>query len=114
MRARLLVAALLLVMPSALAAQAASREHTSRDLERLARGERITGLPSVDSVTAGARAIAAGTTVHGTIVARGPVDVSGRVEGSVVSLAGDVIVHGGGVVTGDALAVSGRVVADSG
>jgi hypothetical protein len=52
--------------------------------------------------------------VRGTIVARGPIDVSGLVEGSVVSLNGDVTIHSGGRVTGDALAVSGRVIADSG
>jgi hypothetical protein len=42
------------------------------------------------------------------------VDVFGRVEGTVVSLRGDVTVHKGGIVTGDALAVGGRVNSDSG
>ncbi|MEP6999722.1 MAG: polymer-forming cytoskeletal protein, partial [bacterium] len=50
----------------------------------------------------------------GAVVAKGAVDVFGRVDGSVVSLTGDVTVHRGGVVTGDALSVGGRVNADSG
>jgi len=113
-RTRTLISALLFLLPGALVAQGASGAGLSRDLERLSKGEQIAGVPSADSVSPGARAIAAGTTVTGTIVARGPVDVFGRVDGSVVSLAGDVTVHRGGVVTGDALAVGGRVNADSG
>ena len=95
-------------------AQGASRADLIRDLDRLAKGEQILRLPSVDSVAPGARTIAGNAIVRGTVVAQGPVDVSGRVEGSVVSLHGDVTVHRGGVVTGDALAVGGRVNADSG
>jgi bactofilin len=94
-------------------AQERSRQDVARDLERL-KAESIAGLPSADSVAPAGRTVPAGTTVKGTIVARGPVDVAGRVEGSVVSLAGDVTVRRGGVVTGDALAVGGRVIADSG
>jgi hypothetical protein len=107
-------ATFLLVVPSLLAAQQAPRSPNERDLERLRVGEQIAKLPPADSVAPGARSVAAGTIVKGTIVARGPVDVFGRVEGSVVSLTGDVNVHRGGVVTGDALAVGGRVTADSG
>ena len=107
-------ATFLVVAPVLLAAQQAPGTLNERDLERLRVGEQITNLPPADSVAAGARTVAAGSTAKGTIVARGRVDVFGRVEGSVVSLAGDVNVHRGGVVTGDALAVGGRVVADSG
>jgi hypothetical protein len=99
---------------ASLAAQQPSAASLKGDLERLRVGEQIANLPPADSVAPGARSVAAGTTVKNTIVARGPVDVFGRVEGSVVSLTGDVTVHRGGVVTGDALAVGGRVVADSG
>lgn len=113
-RIRSLVSALLFLLPGALVAQGASDAGLSRDLERLRKGEQIAGVPPADSVSPGARSIAAGTTVNGTIVALGPVEVFGRVDGSVVSLAGDVTVHRGGVVTGDALAVGGRVNADSG
>lgn len=104
----------LVVAPGALQGQGASQGDVTRALDRLKRGEQIAGLPVADSVTAAGRTIAAGTVATGTIVARGPIEVFGRVEGSAVSLAGDVIVHRGGVVTGDVLAVGGRVNADSG
>jgi hypothetical protein len=113
--ARLLLA-LLAILPlpvlGRLAAQDAARAGIARDLERLAKAESISGLPSADSVTVGPRTIPAGSTVRGAVVARGPVVVAGRVEGAVVSLAGDVTIPRGGVVTGDALAVGGRVIAD--
>ena len=104
----------LLVGPGALGAQGASRAEVVRDLDRLKRGEQVAALPVADSVASGGRTIAAGAVAKGTVVARGPVEVFGRVEGSVVSLAGDVTVHRGAVVTGDALAIGGRVNADSG
>ena len=100
--------------PAAAVAQDVGRAGVVRDLDRLRRGEQVAGLPVADSVTAGGRTVAAGAVARGTIVARGPIEVFGRVEGSVVSLAGDVTVHRGGVVTGDALAVHGHVNADSG
>lgn len=107
-----------LLLPRAISAQVAapapSTQDVRRDLDRLATGEQVAGLPPADSVTSGPRTIARGTTVKGTVVARGPVDVFGTVTGTVVSLAGDVVVHQGGVVTGDVLSVGGRVVADSG
>jgi hypothetical protein len=107
-------ATVLVVAPLLLRAQQVPRGVNDRDLERLRVGEHVALLPPADSVAPGARSVAAGTTVKGTVVARGPVDVFGRVDGSVVSLAGDVKVHHGGVVTGDAIAVGGRVIADSG
>lgn len=113
--ARLVLALFTLVpLPVAgpLLAQDAVRAGIVRDLERLATAESITDLPSPDSVTLGPRTIAAGSTVRGAVVARGPITVAGRVEGAVVSLAGDVTVVRGGVVTGDVLAVGGRVTAD--
>jgi hypothetical protein len=102
--------ALGLVAASAAGAQDA-RTGTPSELERLQKGENIADLPPADSIASGARSIPAGTTVHGTVVARGPVTVAGTVDGSVVSLAGDVTVLQGGLVTGDALAVGGQVVA---
>jgi hypothetical protein len=107
-----LAASLPLLFRGALGAQSGTRQEISRDLEQLAKREAITNLPSADSVTVGPRSIPAGTTIHGTVVAQGPVLVAGRVEGSVVSLSGDVTVASGGVVTGDALAVGGHVRAD--
>lgn len=82
------------------------------DLERLQRGENVTTLPPADSITPGARTIPAGSTVSGTVIARGPVVVAGTVDGTVVSLTGGVTVERGGVVTGDALAVGDQVVAE--
>jgi hypothetical protein len=111
---RALLTLLAALLPSALCAQSDSTRELNRALERLARGEQIAGLPPADSVAPGDRTVPAGTTVHSTIVARGPIEVAGTVEGSVVSLGGDVTVRRGGHVTGHALAVSGRVVADSG
>lgn len=113
-RPRSLIYALFGLVPCVLMAQGQSRADLSRDLERLTKGERIAGVPAADSVSPGARSVPAGSTIHGTIVARGPVEVSGRVDGSVVSLAGSVTVRRGGVITGDALSVGGRVIADSG
>jgi hypothetical protein len=75
------IAAVLLVGPSLLAAQQAPRSATERDLERLRVGEQVANLPPADSVAPGARSVAAGTTIKGTVVARGPVDVFGRIEG---------------------------------
>jgi hypothetical protein len=108
-----LLAALPLPLPllGTLSAQEGPRKEIARDLERLAKSESITGLPGAERVTVGPQTIAAGTTAHGTVVATGPVVVAGRVEGSVVSLSGDVTVAKGGVVTGDAVAVGGRVIA---
>ena len=109
-----LVSAVLVLVSGVASAQGTTDAGLGRDLERLRKGELIANVPPADSVAPGARRIPAGTSVNGTVVARGPVEVFGRVEGSVVSLAGDVVVHRGGVVTGDALSVGGRVTADSG
>ncbi len=115
MRARgfIRTVALCVIWPCALIAQTTGAD-LKRDLERLSKGEQIAGLPPTDSVTQGPRRVAAGTTANGTIVARGPIDVFGKVVGSVISLTSDVILHPGGSITGDALSVGGRVIADSG
>ena len=114
LRALCAFCALCVVLPGVAGAQAVNRDSNARDLERLARAEFISALPPADSIAAGGRTIPSGVIVEGTIVARGPVVVAGRVDGSVVSLAGDVTLRPGGVVTGDVLAVGGRVIADSG
>jgi hypothetical protein len=99
------------LIPGAAGAQQA-RTDSRTDLDRLRQGESIADLPPADSIASGARSIPAGTTVNGTVLARGPIVVAGQVNGSVVSLAGDVTVERGGVVTGNALAVGGQVKAD--
>jgi hypothetical protein len=88
-------------------------DSAARDLDRL-RHESITGLTPADSIASSGRTIPAGAVINGNVLARGPVVVAGKVEGSVVSLAGDVTVKRGGVVAGDAVAIGGRVIADSG
>ncbi len=116
MRAHLrpLLALLATLIPSALWGQSDGTRDLDRALERLAKGEQVTGLPKADSVTKGTLTIPAGMTRKGTAVAQGPVVVLGTVEGSVVSLGADVRIPSGGHVTGDVLSVGGRVLADSG
>ncbi len=111
---RPLLALLATLIPSALWGQSDGTRDLDRALERLAKGEQVTGLPKADSVTKGTLTIPAGMTRKGTAVAQGPVVVLGTVEGSVVSLGADVRIPSGGHVTGDVLSVGGRVLADSG
>jgi len=110
---RIFATALITLLPLALGAQGTAAD-VARDLERLARGERITGLPPADRVAPGTLTVLATEVIERTVVARGPIDVMGRVDGSVVSLGGNVRIRRGGVVTGDAIAVGGRVIVDGG
>jgi hypothetical protein len=72
-------------------------------------------IPDADRFTVGDRSIAKGTTVDGPVaVARGNLDVYGLVQGDVVALDGDVRVHRGGRVTGDAWSAGGSVIIDGG
>ena len=72
-------------------------------------------VPPADSFTLGPRAVPSGATTAGPVaVAQGTLDVFGRIEGAAYSLDGDIVVHRGGVITGDALAVGGRVLLDGG
>jgi hypothetical protein len=72
-------------------------------------------IPPADSFTVGDRVVPAGQATPGTVaVARGDLDVFGTVAGDAVALGGDVVVHPGGRVRGNALAVLGSVRADGG
>ena len=72
-------------------------------------------LPTRDSLSIGGRVIPRGTTVNGPIVvAGGDLDVRGTIAGSAIAIAGDVVVHEGGRVTGDAIAAFGSVQLDGG
>lgn len=74
-----------------------------------------THLPDADHFTIGDRSIAAGTSVDGPIaVARGNLDVYGTVKGDVITLDGNVRVHKGARVTGDAWAAAGSVIIEGG
>ena len=67
-------------------------------------------VPPADSFRLGHQEIAAGTTHAGTAAtARGNLQVRGRVTGDAIALHGDVIVHPGGSVGRNAIAVDGRV-----
>jgi hypothetical protein len=59
--------------------------------------------------TAGARTVAAGQRIAGDVAARGDLEIFGTVDGTAVAYGGDVVVHPGGRVGGDAVAVLGRV-----
>jgi hypothetical protein len=80
------------------------------------RATRLAGrIPTADRFIVGGRRVQPGETVRGTIaVAHGPVDVYGRVEGDVVALHGDITVHEGGAIRGDAVAIGGQVRARGG
>src|SRR4051812_30732896 len=72
-------------------------------------------LPDADVFTFGDRRIDAGTRVEGPIaVARGTLDIFGTVDGDVFALGGDIRVHKGALITGDAWAAAGSVIIDGG
>jgi hypothetical protein len=102
---------------AAAATQLALRRSPGLDelLTKLADDPWAKGIPAADSFSLGARSIAAGTTVAGPIaIAAGNLDVYGTITGDVYVVNGDVIVHGGGRVTGNALAARGHVRLDGG
>ena len=86
-----------------------------QQIDRLRANAENAGVPPADSFSLGPRAIPSGATVTGPVaVAQGTLDVYGRIQGNAYVLDGDVVVHRGGVIAGDALAVGGRVALDGG
>jgi len=86
-----------------------------RQIERLRQSSENGHIPPADSFTFGPRAVPSGASVRGPVaVAAGSLDVLGRIDGGAYVLDGDIVVHRGGVITGDALAVGGRVILDGG
>jgi hypothetical protein len=70
----------------------------------------LPALPVASAFTAGARTIAAGTTVASAVAVHdGAVDVYGTVNGDVVTVRGDIVVHDGGTVNGNAVAIDGEL-----
>ena len=62
------------------------------------------------AVREGNQRVAVGESISGNIAAwHGNLDVAGRVSGNAVAVGGDVIVHPGAVVDGDALSIGGKV-----
>ena len=104
--------------PAQASAPAASAEDVADLRERVdAFRERESwfGLPALADAPVGSRTIAAGDTVRGDVaITQGTLDVRGVVTGSVVVYGGDVVVHPGGRVSGDAIAVLGRVRVEGG
>ena len=67
-------------------------------------------VPDASRFTVGHREIPAGSTVEATVaVARGNLDVRGRVAGDALVLHGDIIIHPGGSIGGNAVSVDGGV-----
>jgi hypothetical protein len=67
-------------------------------------------LPEADQFKVGNQAVEAGAERAGTIaVARGNLEVRGRITGDAIVMHGDLIVHPGGYIAGDAVAIDGRV-----
>ncbi len=72
-------------------------------------------LPTADHFSFGDHRVPAGTTVEGPIaVARGNLEVFGTVNGDAFVIDGDIRVHRGARITGDAMATGGLVVIDGG
>jgi len=66
--------------------------------------------PEADRFEVGNHEVPEGATRPSTVaVARGNLAIRGRVAGDAIALHGDVIIHPGGVVEGNAIAVDGRV-----
>lgn len=79
-------------------------------LQRLWESTPWHGVPRVGALPMGPRVIPAGDTVHGSVGARGgALDIHGVVLGDAVAYDGDVVLHPGSTVTGDAVAVLGKV-----
>ena len=79
--------------------------------ERFARSAPWFGLPATPGAAdRGPLAIPAGDSVAGDVARLGgPLDVHGTIAGSAVVYGGDIVVHPGGSIGGDAVAVLGRV-----
>jgi hypothetical protein len=72
-------------------------------------------VPPADSFIIGGRSVAPGETIRGVVaVARGPLEVRGRIDGNALALHGDIIVYPGGFISGDAVAIGGQVRARGG
>lgn len=82
-------------------------------LKRVSQDPHGAQLPPQDSIALGNFAVAAGST-SGRVAALGQLEVFGTVNGDAVALDGDVVVHKGGHITGDALSVGGTVRLDGG
>ena len=102
--------------PVARAQRAASASDTpAQQIAALRADSNAFRLPPDAEITRGARSVPAGTQVSGPIATSGgPLDVYGTVTGDAIAVGGDVVVHAGGRVTGNALSAFGHVRLDGG
>ena len=84
-----------------------------RLIKRVSGDPQGVNLPPFDSIAPGSFAVAAGQSV-GRVASVGDLDVFGTVNGNAVALDGDIVVHKGAHITGDAVAVGGTVRLDGG
>ena len=79
-------------------------------VSRYRRDPEAVALPPENQIAMGGRTIPAGTTVAGPVaVAGGPLHVYGTVNGDAIAIGGDVIVHPGARITGNAVSALGTV-----
>jgi hypothetical protein len=79
-------------------------------VSRFRRDPEAVPLPPTDKIAMGGRSIPAGAEVAGPVaVAGGPLHVFGTVKGDAIAIGGDVIVHAGARVTGNAVSALGTV-----
>ena len=120
MRRRFVALAALLVMaatPAAVTAQVGSAAIPADSVQEALRAFSLTedGIRLRGDLTTGGTVVAAGDTVQGPVVTiGGNVDVHGFVSGGVYALWGDVTIHKGAEVLGGAGAYHGRVIVDGG
>ena len=94
---------------------ALSADSCNRLLERAQRDPNAASLRSAEGYTRGHHDIPAGTKVERTVVTcGGDLDIHGTLQGDAVALAGNVVVHDGGLVTGNAIAVAGHIRVEGG
>src|SRR4051812_44091431 len=68
-------------------------------------------LPSVDAFSSGNRTIAAADVVKGPVgVVDGSLDVFGTIDGATMVIDGNLRLHPGSKINGDAIAVRGRII----
>ncbi|HWE42505.1 MAG TPA: hypothetical protein VG432_08365 [Gemmatimonadaceae bacterium] len=95
------------------AAPALSPKQLTKLLKQVSSDPHGAKLPPQDSIVRGNFAVGPAMSV-GRVASLGTLDVFGTVNGDAVALDGDVIVHRGAHVTGDALSIGGTVRLDGG
>lgn len=71
-------------------------------------------IPAASKFTIGDSTVAANRTITGPVAVAGTLNVRGTIAGDAVSYGGDIIVHQGGAVRGNAYAINGKVTLDGG